>query len=79
MHGSINIKFINPHNCQHTPNYTHPHVTKPTHAHTHTLQNKLKQKQYMIHTKWNSHDTIIYPQHKVTLMCMALLSPRTST
>jgi len=38
----------------------HPHITKPTPTHTHTLQNKLKQPkhklkqtQYKIHTKWN--------------------------
>ena len=29
----------------------HPHVTKPTHTHTLTLQNKLKQPQYKIHTQ----------------------------
>jgi len=26
-----------------------PHVTKTTHTHTHTLQNKLKQPQYMLY------------------------------
>jgi hypothetical protein len=31
-----------------------------------TLQNKLKQPQYKMHTKWNSHNTIKYPQYKVT-------------
>jgi hypothetical protein len=56
--------------------YTHPHITKPPHTHTHTLQNKLKQPQYKIHTKWNGHNTIKYPQYMVTLMCMVLLSPR---
>ena len=25
-----------------------PHITKPTHTHTHALQNKLKQPQYML-------------------------------
>jgi len=30
---------------------THPHITQPAHTHTHTLQNKLKQPQYKIHTK----------------------------
>jgi hypothetical protein len=33
----------------------YPHITKPTHTNTHTLQNKLKQPQYEIHTKLNSH------------------------
>jgi len=65
--------------------YTHPHVTKPTCTHTHTLQNKLKQPhykfkqpqykfkqpQYKIYTKRNSHNTIKYPQYKVTLMCIS--------
>jgi len=47
---------------QNTPTYTHPHVT-----------NKCKQPQYKIHTtKWNNHNTIKYPQYKVTLMYMAL-------
>jgi hypothetical protein len=32
----------------------------------------------MIHTKWNSHNTAKYPQYKVTLMYMVLLTPRTS-
>ena len=50
----------------------HPHITKPTHKHNHTLQNQLKQPQYKIHTKWNSHKTIKYPQYKVNLMCMLL-------
>ena len=27
-----------------------PHITKATHTHTHTLQNKLKQPVYKIHT-----------------------------
>jgi hypothetical protein len=27
----------------------HPHITKPTHEHTYTLQKKLKQLQYKIH------------------------------
>jgi hypothetical protein len=61
---------------------THTVVKTPTHYKTHTytqtLQNKLKQPQYKIHTKWNSHNTIKYPQYKVTLMCMVLLSRRTS-
>ena len=34
---------------------------------THTIQNKL-------HTKWNSLNTVKFPQHKVTLRYMVLLS-----
>jgi hypothetical protein len=34
--------------------HTHPHITNPTRTHTHTSQNKLKQPQYKIHTKWNT-------------------------
>jgi len=34
-----------------TPSSKHPHITKSTNAHTHILQNKLKQPQYKIHTK----------------------------
>jgi hypothetical protein len=37
-----------------------------------------KQPQHKIHTKQNSHNTIKYPQYKVTLMYMVLLPPRTS-
>jgi len=37
------------------PSYTRPYSTKPTHTHIDTLQNKLKQKQYKIHNKRNSH------------------------
>ena len=53
---------------------THTIVKTPPHTHTHTLQNKLKQPQHKIHTKWNSHNTIKYHQHKVTLIYVALLS-----
>jgi hypothetical protein len=35
----------------------HPQITQPTHAHTHTLQNKLNQAQYKIYP--NVHGTII--------------------
>jgi hypothetical protein len=45
---------------------------------THTWQNQLKQPQYKIHTKWNGHNTTKYPNYKVTLMYMILLSSRTS-
>ena len=52
--------------CKHTY-YQNSHST-----HTHTLWNKLKQPQYKIHTKWNSHNTLKYPQYKVTVMCMVI-------
>jgi hypothetical protein len=53
---------------------TSTYITKtPPHTHSHTLQNKLKQPQYKIHAKWNNHNTINYPQYKVTLMYMVLL------
>ena len=57
---------------------THTIVKTPSRTLTHTLQNKLKQPQYKIHTKWNSHYAVKYPQYKVTLMYMVILSPRTS-
>jgi hypothetical protein len=56
----------------------HSHIINPTHTLTHTLQNKFKQPQYQIHTNRNSHNTITYPQYKVTLMYTVLLPPRTS-
>jgi hypothetical protein len=34
------------------------HITKPIHSHTHTLENKWKQPQHKIHTKWNSNNTV---------------------
>ena len=48
-----------------------PHITKPTHTHIRTLRSKLKQTQYKIHTKWNSHNTIKYPQYKAALIWTA--------
>jgi len=57
---------------------THIIVQTPTHYTTHTLQNKLKQAQYNIHTTRNSHNIFKYPQYRVTLMYMVLFSPRTS-
>ena len=57
----------------------HPHITKPTHTHTQTLQKKIKQPQYKFKKnivqdmlKWNSQNTIKYTQYKVTLMYVAL-------
>ena len=37
---------------QNTHTYTHT-----THYKSHALQNQLKQPQYKIHTRWNSHNT----------------------
>jgi len=69
----------------HTHTHTRTHTLQNPHTHTHkhhthtdTLQNQLKQPQYKIHTKWNSHNTIKYRQYNFTVMCMVLLSPRTS-
>ena len=31
-----------------------------TYTYNHSLQNKLKQPQYKIHNKWNSHNTVKY-------------------
>ena len=58
------------HTLQPPPPHTHTHITNPTHTHTHIIQNKLKQSLYRIHTKWNSHNTIKYPQYEVPLMCL---------
>jgi len=55
-----------------------PTITKPQHTLTHTLQNELKQSQYKRRTKLNSHNTIKYPQYKVTRLYVVLLSSRTS-
>jgi hypothetical protein len=46
--------------------WKHPHITKNTHTHTHTFQNKLKQPQYKIHTKRNSHNNFMCPQYNVS-------------
>ena len=53
---------------------THTIVKTPLHTLNRTLKNKLKQPEYQIHTKRNSHSTIIYPQYKVTLMYMVIFS-----
>jgi hypothetical protein len=42
----------------------HPHITKPTHTHTHTLQNKLKQPQYKL--KQTQYE--VYPNEIVNLL-----------
>jgi hypothetical protein len=44
---------------------THSIVKTPPHTLTSTLKNKLKQPQYKIHTKWNSHNTIKHPQFAI--------------
>ena len=45
------------------------HITvTPTYYKTHTSQNKLQQPQYKIHTTWDSHNTVKYPQYNITLM-----------
>jgi hypothetical protein len=43
----------------------HPHITKHTNSHTHTLQNKVKQPQFKIQTKRNSHNNFMCPQYNV--------------
>jgi hypothetical protein len=65
----------------HTQLSKQPHITKPTHYKSHPythphITKKLKQSLWRIHTKWNSHNTKKYPQYKVTLKCLVLLSPR---
>jgi hypothetical protein len=68
-----NHTLQNPHTHTHTQTHTHTHTHAHTHAHTHTHtrththtpQNQLKQTQYKIHTKWNSHNTIQYTQYTV--------------
>ena len=52
---------------QKTHTYTHIHITK-----------QFKQPQEKIHTKCYSHITIKYPQYKVIVMYVAILSSRTS-
>jgi len=39
---------------------THTIVKTPSRTLTHKLQNKLKQPQYKLHIKWNSHNKIQY-------------------
>jgi len=63
---------------------TSTHISKtPKHCKTPTYTNSNIAKQVKTTTvqrtpKWNSHNTIKYPQCKVTLMYMTILSPRTS-
>ena len=62
---------------------TSTHITKtPTYYKTHTYTHPLVTKQVKTNTfqdmpKLNNHNTIKYPQYKVNLMYMGLLSPRT--
>ena len=51
-----------------------PHITKPTHTHTHTLQKKLKQPQYKIHP--NEIDTIQSSILNMSPLCSWHLSPQ---
>jgi hypothetical protein len=59
---------------QYTHTLQNPHIRTLTHFKMHTLQNKL-QPQYKIHTN-EIVRLIKYPQYKVTVIYMALLSPR---
>jgi hypothetical protein len=54
--------------------YTHPHITKQVK----TTSVKVKINPVQDTPTWKSHNTIKYPQYKVTLMYMVILSPRTS-
>jgi len=44
---------------------THTIVKTPPHTHTYTLQNNVKQPQYKIHTKLNSHNQMKESQNIV--------------
>ena len=60
----------------------HPHIHKSTHYKTHTYAHPNITKYVKTTTLPDTHQkkihiTIKYPQYKVTLMCMVLLSPRT--
>jgi hypothetical protein len=57
-----------------THKHTHPHIKKQVKRTT--VQVKVNTVQEI--PKLNSENTIKYPQYKITLMYMALLSPRTS-
>jgi hypothetical protein len=62
------IQKYSTNNRKHTYNQnTHTVFKSPHTLKKNTLQNKLKQPQYKIHTKWNSHHAVKYPQYKVTL------------
>jgi hypothetical protein len=59
------------------------HITKTpthykTHTHTHYITKQVKTNTVQDTPKLNSHNIIKYPQYEITVMCMALLSPRTS-
>jgi hypothetical protein len=84
IHKRNNTKKHSTNNTKHRKyKYTYyqnkPHNIKPTHTHTHILQNKVKQPQYNTQNTLNSR-TIKYPQYTVTLtyMHMVLLNPRIS-
>ena len=69
------LHFTQLHSIPKRNNTKHSKYKYTYYQNTHTLQNKLKQPQYKIHTKENSHNTIKYPQYKVTLMYKVLLFP----
>ena len=72
---------INTGNTYYQNTHTYTHITKPTHTHTHykshTYTNPRITKQVKTttvqDTNQTSHNTIKYPQYKITLMCIVLL------
>jgi len=83
VHTNIHITKIPTQLSKHPHITKHPHIHTPTHyktpTHNHTLQNKLKQSQYKIHTKWNSHNTIKYPLYKDTIKVHGTFVPKNFT
>jgi hypothetical protein len=73
IHNTVNtsthITKTNTHYKTHT--YTYPHITKQVKTTTAQVTTTTVQEI----PKRNSHSIIKYPQHKLTLMYMALLSP----
>jgi len=75
------VYILPKHPHKHT-HYKNPHIHTHTHTHTHTYitkQYKTTTVQIKTNTvqdipKWNSHNTIKYPQYKVTLMYIPPLS-----
>jgi len=63
--------------------YKYTYYQNPSHYKTHTytdqhITKKVKTTTIQDTPKWNSHNTIKYPQYKISLMYMVFLSPRTS-
>jgi len=50
-----------------TDNTQHSKYKYTYYQNTHTLQKKLQQPQYKIHTKWNSPNTIKYPRYVILM------------